>query len=601
MARRAAGPFYRRSEANQPVLKDAVIRDFSGGWNAVDNDLNLKPKFATVLDNTHYGDNGSIDVRFGTRLFVDLPLPDGVRIVAAEYVATFIVVVCSDGTMYRVNGDASYSLIWSDALARATNANIGWGPCDWATFCHTHGRLIILNGLDKPVVVAPTGIVSYLVDAVSGSNANVPIAYFAVQADRYLVLFDLTTAYIGAVDTVGTFYGDVGSDGVNVDLQSRVLKGATEITGAATFRGKLIVMFEECILIGTLGQYEGTSPAVHVPEFTEPIELYGAIGHRTIQSLGDDLLFCDIDGVPALERALFTGAINPARRSALIDPPLRKQLRRLNSTSLRYKTFSVYNKLEGQYMLFIPTENTFGGHGETTCYVFTSIKDLRVQTWARFRGWSWTCACRTALGNIFFGRDKQLFLYDTIAEETARDYIADQEVFSDGTKFSDNTGWSPITDVATSGIPITFAWELPWFDFGSRVRRKGLKYTKIDAHGTGSFLLKVFVDHIYEVAASGETFTDDTTFSDGYGFDADDVDLNPTLTMSFVGDDAAGFGLAPFGSSPYGGGRNVGDERLFRTPCRFSIMKYRLEGDTMGPLQFVAIAPMYQIGSIRVV
>ena len=41
------GPRGRSAQVSRGnVLLDATIRDFSGGWNVVDNDLNLSSKFA---------------------------------------------------------------------------------------------------------------------------------------------------------------------------------------------------------------------------------------------------------------------------------------------------------------------------------------------------------------------------------------------------------------------------------------------------------------------------------------------------------------------------------------------------------------------------
>ena len=62
-----AGVPIRRSN----LLQDTTIRDFSGGWNVIDNDLNLSSKFAKVLSNMERKEDGSLAVRPGTRLFAD--------------------------------------------------------------------------------------------------------------------------------------------------------------------------------------------------------------------------------------------------------------------------------------------------------------------------------------------------------------------------------------------------------------------------------------------------------------------------------------------------------------------------------------------------
>lgn len=588
--------FYKSSRAIQRVMKAVTVRDFDGGWNIVDNDLNMSPKYARISDNVYRADDGSMRVRYGTKLFAELAV--GKRIIAADYHSNFIVAVCDDGTMYKILGDGTSSLIWDDARAAATGANIGWGPTNYATFAFSRNQLIVMDGLDQPVTVDTTGAVEYLVDAVTQNNIYVPRAKFAVQCERYLCMAgdpnEPSTVFVGAIDATGTFYPL--SDGVNVDLKSRVLKGSTDIIGLATFRGKLIVMFEQCIIIGTLGQYSSTT---HVPAFDEPIENYGAIGQRVLQSLGDDLLFCDIDGVPALERALFTGSINPARRSVLIDPDIVKRINALDTTSLRERCFSVYNKSESQYMLMLPSDFTDAGTHEFYNYVYTSIPQLKINAWSRFRDWKWSAACRSTLGNLFFFRDNQVYLYGNTNQAFFADYIGDQETFSDGTTFTDGLGLSPISDINTSGVPIRFIWEWPWADFGDRTAKKKLKYIQIDSQGDGTFTAELYVDNIVLVANTGEEFSDGTLFSDETGWISEYEPRDPALSMPMVAGSYPGYGNAPYGSSQYGGGRPSIDERLYEFPADFKIGKLRLIGETMGDVAFVSVSFMHTSGSIR--
>jgi len=50
-------------------LKTTTVRDFDGGWNVIDSDLNLAPKFSKILDNMFRGDGGFNQVRYGTTAF----------------------------------------------------------------------------------------------------------------------------------------------------------------------------------------------------------------------------------------------------------------------------------------------------------------------------------------------------------------------------------------------------------------------------------------------------------------------------------------------------------------------------------------------------
>ena len=50
---------------------DTTIQDFSGGLSVVDNELNLDPKYAVVLENIGRASDGSMQPRYGTRLIYD--------------------------------------------------------------------------------------------------------------------------------------------------------------------------------------------------------------------------------------------------------------------------------------------------------------------------------------------------------------------------------------------------------------------------------------------------------------------------------------------------------------------------------------------------
>lgn len=54
------------------IDNETTLRDFSGGWNASDSPYSLAVRFQPVSDNVVRGTDGSIAVRYGTELFVDL-------------------------------------------------------------------------------------------------------------------------------------------------------------------------------------------------------------------------------------------------------------------------------------------------------------------------------------------------------------------------------------------------------------------------------------------------------------------------------------------------------------------------------------------------
>jgi hypothetical protein len=53
----------------QQVMKSTTLRDFNGGWNVLDDDMNLAYKYAKRMENCYVSSDGSIRVRQGTSLF----------------------------------------------------------------------------------------------------------------------------------------------------------------------------------------------------------------------------------------------------------------------------------------------------------------------------------------------------------------------------------------------------------------------------------------------------------------------------------------------------------------------------------------------------
>lgn len=75
----------KRGVGRPPELKTTTIRDFLGGWNVVDNELSMTPKFARIMENVQRGIDGSVAVRYGYRLYADFMR--GVEAVVANNVA----------------------------------------------------------------------------------------------------------------------------------------------------------------------------------------------------------------------------------------------------------------------------------------------------------------------------------------------------------------------------------------------------------------------------------------------------------------------------------------------------------------------------------
>ncbi len=582
-------------------MKIATVRQFDGGWNVIDNDLNLSSKYAKRLLNMFRAPDGSIQLRYGTELFADFTALSILDIVYGKYYNNFIVVVDRTGLVGASNAQGDVYLIFDDTLAQQQSAELTqWLSTDFVSSSEFNGELVLCNGVNKPLLVKANLTVQYLQDIPAASNANVPVGKYVCTHDQYLVIAgdpaNPSVLHISNKATSGTWLGDSApNDGCQFDLGSFVPSGSSEVTGIASFRDKLVVTFEECVIIMELGNYIEDA---HNPIVADVIPNYGAISHHTLQALGDDILFMDIVGVPSLARALISGSITPDRKSQLIDPAIQRQLAGLTTGALRNKVFGVINRRDNQVLYFVPDSSIEQDITERIGFMFTYLKKLKIEAWSEIRGWNWTTAMRSAEGRLFFGKGAKLYRYGDLQNPVYADFVGDLEPFSDEFAFTDGTGWTPISSVENSGLPIQFDWELPWSDLKKRGNVKVSNYIGLDTYGDAGFQLQMFIDNMkLDASAPGEPFTDGEVFSDGTGF-GDAAAYTPELEMDMVASGAGGYGASPYGSL-YGDGRNTADERLYSWPTQFKLMKLRVHGSTRRPLRIVSLSLYHAIGGIR--
>lgn len=588
------------------LLLDATIRDFSGGWNVVDNDLNLDTKFSKILRNMQRGIDGANSVRPGTELFAETSTYLD-EIINVTYYSGHLVAVGINGKIVKVDSSGVVNEIWSDTWANnlAGTPN-GWTTTSFVSFAVFNGDLIVCNGINKPVIINSATQATYLKDLADDSNANTPIARFVVAAGRYLIMAGSLTAgeedrlFISNTDTSGTWVGDSApNDSITLDLGSRVPSGSHSIKGLGRFRDKLLVYFEDAVLPGTLGVFTST---VHTPTFDDAFENVGAISHRIVQTVGEDILFGDINGLSAIQRALFTGNVASGRISQLIDPAYHDIIDDLNSTVvLEDKVWSLWDSANHNYMVFFPNAIGDTEITEYRCLIYKKNKALKIEAWADWRDWKFRCGCRSALKDIFMCEGTQIFrLGEAIDSDDAiyKDYEGDQEMWSDDTPWTDYTGWNPVADTTDSGVPIRFVWELPWSDNKSRFLTKNSRYLNFDTTGDNKFLVEMFTDNIYKDRKDfGEDWVEDgLRFDDGLGWDVEALD--PALSMEFEGGDSPGFGADEFGED-FGGGRPTRLEKLYAWPAKYKLQKLRISGDATKALKFVSITLAYLSGSPR--
>lgn len=588
----------------QQILRENTARTFNGGLDVADSELNLTSKYARELKNMLVGIDGSNEVRQGCRLFADISSDSDFNILNYQYFAGQIIVMDENMDIYGVDSAGVITPLWTQSIRAAAHKS-AWTPSTYIVFDEIKGNLIISDGVNKPLNITPAFAVDYLADLATGSNINVPVSNITAKFMKHFVYAEDSIIKVSERDAAGTWFGDAGAVFVGeFDLASYCVTGDPDVIAMVPFKNYLMVYFKECIVPVQFVEVAatGTDPArldINVSP-QDIIANYGTTSPRSIQDIGDRVLALDIVGVSNVDISKFTRALSPDRPSRLIDKLLQLATGHCDQSTLHDDVFSIFDRRLAMYMLFIPHGRVVN-NGHVHGFGYRYIEPLKIAAWCTYDGWRWKCGTRSSEGRVFFSRynDTQIFvLGDETSDPIYADYVGEQETFSDGTTYTDQTGNGPVAHATLSGVPIRFAWELPRTDLGHRGVTKTLRYVTLDVDGDQTFTMNVFVDNFYAEANSGETFTDDTLFTDDTGFIADEPTRTPALTSERIGRDAMGYGLQLYGNSPYGGGNNTGIELNTLMPTKFKTMKMRFEGETMGPLKFTAITLHYQVGNV---
>jgi hypothetical protein len=585
-------------------IRSTTIREFGGGWNVIDAPAALSTKYASVLKNWFRKQDGSQAIRYGTKYIANVSAIVSGNILDIKYFNGQIIVVTVDGKIAAVDSDGVVTLIWDSAIAALLpGAPSGWSTdLEIVTFTEIKGSLVLCNGVDKPLEIQSSFVPRYLQDLATGSNVNTPIGKYCTTISDYLIISGVPSepnvVYIAARSTVGVFPGDdAPNDSLAFDVGAYAPEENETIRGISSFRNFLFVHFFSSTIQVILGEYN--TDADHVPRVGDTFAKFGAVGHRAIVPVINDLIFNDIAGVNTVKRNIISSAVDPDRISALIAPEYQRQIATVTQADMLTSVFAVYDRLNGHYMLFIPSEDG------VRAFVFTFNERMKVKAWSEFVGWDWIAATSTALGRVFFARDTRLYQYGNEAY-SAETYSADFIAEFDGS-WANNTAYAVgdrIKDTVSTqvyialiahtsalagtfeddretnetfweeyeGEDINFDWEFPWTDVNSRAKLKRLANIGFDTQGTSQFNVDVFVDNIYL-----DQFQD----------------YDPALTFGFTGGESLGYGG---GDQPYGGGRRTSDERLWSHPVKFRIMKPRLYGSTKKPLRVVSAIFLFAEG-----
>jgi hypothetical protein len=625
MARSTAlGPIGRVTKrfTRRQVMETSTVRDFGGGWNVIDSELNLSSRYAPVLRNISRQPDGSNGLRPGTKYFADVSSAVSSvltgDILNITYFNNFLIAFTDTGQGCKINGLGVATKIWDTAIA----ASLPGAPIGWSTdlvvvnFAQFKGELIVVNGTDKPLLIGDDMAITYLQDLGTGSNINVPIAKYITVVGEWVIMAGLTTGdpedegsiYISNTQTSGTWPGDVApNNGVVYQVFAAASIGEAAITGLGSYRGKLLVTFKDVTIIVALGTFNETTN-FHDPRIEDTFPQYGCLSHRSIAVLGDDFLLADAAGVPSFVRSTLSGSLEPTRASELIDPEFQRTIAAIVDEGQLNNIFAVYHRLASRYMVFVPNGNDWDSTTETRCFVYYAKRSKKTDAWSEFTGWNWRAATRSDGGRVFFADAGRIYI---LADQRFNDeYYADKIGYFDslwavsvsyvvGNKVKDGiTGTiynclinhtsaasgSMIDDVTMhptfwevyEGVPIDFDWEFPWVDFKKRMNVKELRYIQFDTEGNAQFTCEAYLDNIRV---------------DEHGND------NPALSIQLTGGTSQGFGD---GDQPYGGGRRAGDERPWAFSHKFKILKLRIKGSTTASLglRVISVSVGYVTGSV---
>lgn len=528
----------------------------------------------------------------------------GTRIIDCTYYVDKIIAVSDKGEVVMIGGTGNPNEPWDstiifnysiDKTLNPDSNTVGWHDTDSVSFAVFNGILTIWNGRDKPLAVDFTqkSPCNYLIDASTGSNANVPIAKYALAFNHYLVCANIfddieqkqhpDRISISARDSIGTFYSgssdDVDNDGVYIDLGKIISVNKQIIKGLSRYRDKIAVGFDEVTVFGTLGSYTEITETIndqtittkqHVPNFEDVISNHGCISGRTYANIKSELVCLDYSGIPLFRRSNIYSSIIPTRISELIAPDLYKSFIGLTEDAIENRIFSIINPKNNQYLLFIPNSDKYETTTEYKCYAYTLDNINTVSGgWSLFTGWNFQCGLTTALNEVLLCNTTKFYSLGNVE----RPYYAD---------FIDDPKYPPQDEEDVSGKEIEFEWEFPWADFGNRASIKNTRYLSLSTTGLAKFNIDLYVDYFYyKINESDDTIQE----------------KEPHLSMNFIGGDSYGYGN---GQQPYGGGRRTNTEQLFAYPCRFKICKFNINGSSKYKLNINSITIYYQEGNIRI-
>jgi hypothetical protein len=607
----------RKTKPLASKLESTTLRGFGGGWNAIDEDLSMPPKYQARLVNFHRTSSGAQAVRFGQKFIMDIRYNIGSNIVDGYYFNGFNVIVTESGHVCRVSLDGSFFqfIFYGWAATTIGGAAIKIKQVSFVPFKDT---LIIHNGQTKPMVIKSDFTTNYLQDA-GGSNVNVPIGRYGCVAANYhcvahtvytnadgsVAKYNPTEIIISSKGTSGTFPLDPApNDSTSIDVGAYAPEGAASIRGIAGFRTYLLVFLQNITLQVKLGEYNDAATPVHTPKFPDTLPQFGILSNRGIVTVENDIMFSGLSGMASAKRNLYSpDSITSDYLSSIIAPAFRQIVGAMSDDDQLNKTFATYDRLNNDFLLFLP-------NGRVLCYTFNPR--LKMHSWSEYADMNFTAGWTSVLGRVFLVSGTKIFLSGN-GTFTGENFYADA-VGDRHWKYSEIIGgawtfgvghlmWDDLTGVVWKcikqynhtvgstfalerenhpdswevyeGRPIQIDFELPWIDGKDPMKLKQLRNISIATKGDAEFTFDAYVDNLYKDVRGN-------------------LIHNPCVSMTFIGNDAYGYGfIDDTPTTGYGMGRRSRDPRLYGLPLKFKSIKFRIHGSTSKKLELINLSFLY--------
>ena len=414
-------------------------------------------------------------------------------------------VVGGGGTTVTMNdiddiGVGTFGFLMADGTYYTGNASAVVGNVitvsDWYTGTPDDGTY------DDVMLAQGAGVVNYLNDPATGSNANVPYIYKCVMVNHYLCAICLwdreqlddygtyvpdTKVHFSAKDAPGVWNGDSGWEDAggadDIDVANVIQMENQELIDIDTIRGELCVFTNFSFLLWKLdifkntgsveetidGKQVTTNKERHIPELDTIVENAGALVTGSVKSIYDSMAFLSPNGINSVKRNVISQNFVPDPLSAKVLPYITERLddellEKGVSTLVDYRKFMYGLRFSDNTMLMMSFHPNLNG-----------MKSFFV--WDNIRYTSFT---NNEFGKIVTTDGYGIMVYANDADKIHKD-----------TYINPTTG-------AVVAENFEMVMQTPWLMYNAGSRVKTMEYINVVSDGTAQFEFGASVDLVPE-------------------------------------------------------------------------------------------------------